>query len=50
MNRDYWLLLLKYIENMKKGKSLGIEGFITEFYKFFWIELHEFIQTILTIA
>ena len=34
---------LKTLKNMKNGKSPGMDGFTTEFYKFFWIDLHEFI-------
>lgn len=28
---------------MKNDKSLGVDGFIVEFFKFFWVDLGEYI-------
>ena len=34
---------LNSLKNMKNGKSPGLDGFTTEFYKFFWIDLNEYL-------
>ena len=35
--------VLSYLKGMKNGKSPGSDGFSTEFFKFFWIDLGYFI-------
>ena len=34
---------LTALKNMKNGKSPGLDGFTTEFYKFFWSDLRDFL-------
>ena len=34
---------LDALKNMKNGKSPGIDGFTTEFYKFFWNDLNTYL-------
>lgn len=35
--------LLKALKNMKNDKSPGPDGFTTEFFKFFWIDINDFL-------
>jgi len=35
--------ILKSLKNMKNGKSPGTDGLVAEFYKFFWIDIKQFL-------
>jgi hypothetical protein len=34
---------LNVLKNMSNGKSLGLDGFTSEFYKFFWIDIQQYV-------
>ena len=34
---------LNVLKNMSNGKSPGLDGFTSEFYKFFWIDIQEYV-------
>jgi hypothetical protein len=34
---------LNVLKNMSNGKSPGLDGFTSEFYKFFWIDFQEYV-------
>jgi hypothetical protein len=35
---------------MSNGKSLGLDGFTSEFYKLFWIDIQEYVIKSLNVA
>ena len=41
---------LNVLKNMSNGKSPGLDGFTSEFYKFFWIDIQEYVIQFLNFA
>jgi hypothetical protein len=41
---------LNVLKNMSNGKSPGLDGFTSEFYKLFWIDIHEYVIKSLNVA
>jgi hypothetical protein len=41
---------LNVLKNMSNGKSPGLDGFTNEFYKFFWIDIQEYVIKSLNFA
>ena len=41
---------LNVLKNMSNGKSPGLDGFTSEFYKFFWIDIQEYVIKSLNFA
>ena len=41
---------LNVLKKMSNGKSPGLDGFTSEFYKLFWIDIHEYVIKSLNVA
>ena len=41
---------LNVLKNISNGKSPGLDGFTSEFYKLFWIDIQEYVITSLNVA
>jgi hypothetical protein len=41
---------LNVLKNISNGKSPGLDGFTSEFYKLFWIDIQEYVIKSLNVA